>query len=116
MVEVVPGYADGFARQTRRLEVLHVVPAEDLHGDIAVVGVVRDTMHIRSCFCRQCAQVLVALVVDEGAVGFYLSDELAESVHVFGEGGEDIDMVPRDAREDSDIGVVEEELGTAVEG
>ena len=58
----------------------------------------------------------VGLVVDEAAARLDGADEDAKLLQIVVEGREDIDMVPADAADDGDMGMIMVELRHAVDG
>ena len=93
--------------------------AEHLHRHIAGVFAVwnnRDVEISRTrSFLGQHPQILVTFEVDKRAFRFDRMNKLAEGVHVFRESGEHIDMIPRDAGQNSYMRMVPKKFGPQVE-
>ena len=114
-VEIIRCHANTVASEHGGLKVLHVMPSEDLHGNITFVRIIRNTRDVFSRSFSDLLQVFVALIIDETAVGFKTVHKLAECVHIFGESRENVNMVPSNAGENSYMRVVPKELGPQVE-
>ena len=103
-----------FACQHRGVHILQVMLAENTQVALCLQGIVGMASDICACFRSNIAQVLVALIVDKVPMGFDEVHKPAESVHILGESGEHVDMVPCNAGENGNMRVVEVELGARV--
>lgn len=100
----------------RHLLALHGGEAGDALFDRVGESVVGELFH-RGCRAgKDVADVFVAVVVDEAAAGGDFLEVEGKLFHVVVEGGEYVHVVPRDAGENGNVGVVVVEFGTPVDG
>lgn len=129
-LEEVPVADAGFAAGKAGCgDVLQVVPPEDAERCFAIEqkagcpvfdfvgeGAVRQAFDGGGGMGCHCPDIFIAFVINEGAAGGDLLHELLELFHIVFEGGKDVHVVPGDAGEDGDVGVVMQEFGGGVDG
>ena len=129
LIELRVAHAELLAHQLCCVDVLHVVAAKHAHFPPTAIGqeqgrpdaVALKEMHAiaESAALRALGNLLgfhIGLVVDKAAARLDGADEDAELLQVVVEGREDIDMVPADAADDSDMWVIVVELRHTVDG
>ena len=126
LVKLLVAHPHLTACQPRRIEVRHVVLAENQHRHLTASGLQIGhpiANHVRMYCIRfffyafnlftQYSNILIIITIDKRMV--YHLGKGAERVHILGEGRENIDMVPRYTADNAHVRLVQVELGTAVD-